>query len=175
MDRPSGQLRDAILAITGTEFAGHPEVDISFGLQHLRQHQTALAGLWCGLHLSLASEPNKYKTAFFLSALIFAEQSSWDVVKTLAAIANDPDKFRSMISPPGDERFDLNYKIESMRTTADPLRHPGSLQAVTCKSWWTACGKQRADSAALLGDKMSHKHLSPPRSTKGSRFEAFTG
>ena len=121
MDRPSGQLRDAILAITGTRFAGHLEVDIAFGLQHVLQHQTALAGLWCGLHLSIASEPNKYKTAFFLSALVFAEQSSWDVVQTLVAIANDPDKFWSIITLPGHEHFDVNYTIESIRTTVDKI------------------------------------------------------
>ncbi len=129
MNRLSG-LRGAILGITGTEFPGRPRVDVTFRLDQLRQHRIALGGLWCGLHLSLAKEPNRYKTAFFLSALVHAEQSSWDVVQALVAIANNPDKFLTTITLPDEECFDLSYKIASMRTTVDTIvaSHSHSLE-----------------------------------------------
>ncbi|KAK4182801.1 hypothetical protein QBC35DRAFT_395228 [Podospora australis] len=120
VDRPSAQLRGAILSITGKKFAGHLVVDITFKIDHLQLHSASLGGLWCGLHQSLAEQTNKYKTAFFLSALIHAKEASWDAVQALMAIANVP-WFHTTITPPTEENFDFDYKISSMRHIVDKL------------------------------------------------------
>jgi hypothetical protein len=132
INRPSGQLRGAILGITKEKFSGHPEVDLTFKLDYLQLHQTSLAGLWCGLHLRFAREPNKYKIAFFLSALVHAEQSSWDVVQAFMAIANDRDKFQTTITPPTEQRFDLGYNISSMRSIVDKIIEKHLLRLEQC-------------------------------------------
>ncbi|KAH6623091.1 hypothetical protein F5144DRAFT_623147 [Chaetomium tenue] len=121
--RPSGSLRQVILGIAGKQFPGSPEVDIAFSLDHLQSHTMSLGGLWCGLHKSVAEEPNEYKVAFFLSALIFAQQGSWDLVQALLGIATAHVKFQSEVKPPNEDHFDLDYKISTMKHRAEQMVH----------------------------------------------------
>ncbi|EAQ83711.1 hypothetical protein CHGG_10115 [Chaetomium globosum CBS 148.51] len=119
--RPSGSLRQVILDIAGKQFPGAPEVDITFSLDHLQSHTTSLKGIWCGLHQSVADEPNVYKVAFFLSALIFAQQGSWDLVQALLGIATAHVRFRSQVKPPKEDNFDLDYKISTMKQRVEQI------------------------------------------------------
>lgn len=113
--RPSGQLIDAILKTTGREFQGYPPfVDITFTLKHLQPPSISLKGLWCGLHRALAREANRYKILFFLSALLYAEDADWDLVQALMAISNGGAKFRDTITPPTEQRYNLEYTTSSL-------------------------------------------------------------
>ncbi|KAK3293166.1 uncharacterized protein B0H64DRAFT_327170 [Chaetomium fimeti] len=121
LSRPSGTLHQDILKIAGVQFSGYPEVDLTFSLNHLQSHPKSFAQLWCGLHDSLAKEPNKYKTAFFLAALVFAEEGNWDVLQALMGIAIAYVKFMLIVKPPREDKFDLDYKRSTMRQTVENI------------------------------------------------------
>ncbi|KAL2132090.1 hypothetical protein VTI74DRAFT_4243 [Chaetomium olivicolor] len=114
-------LREDILQSTGANFSGQPGVDISFNLEHLRPFPTAFKGLWCGLHQWLAEERNRYKIAFFLSTLLYAEDVSWGTIQALMAIANVRSRFQLLITPPNEASFDLDYKDWTMRDRVDNI------------------------------------------------------
>ncbi|KAK3305905.1 uncharacterized protein B0T15DRAFT_556437 [Chaetomium strumarium] len=119
VERPSDDgLRQAILGIAGTTFRGYGfvGVDITFKLDYLQphSHSQSLAGLWFGLHRDILREPNKYKIAFFLSALMYAEEASWDVVQALMAFATDRCRFHAKVTPPTEEHFNLAYTKSTM-------------------------------------------------------------
>jgi hypothetical protein len=114
LSQPSDSLRQTILQIAGEQFPGSPEVDLTFSLDHLQPHPNSLGELWCGLHTSVVNEPNKYKVAFFLSALIHAKEGSWDLVQALLGMAIAWVKFRLEIKPPREDDFDLDYNISTM-------------------------------------------------------------
>jgi hypothetical protein len=115
LSQPSSSLRQTILQIAGKQFPGYPEVDLTFSLNYLQPHPTALGELWCGLHTSVVKEPNKYKIAFFLSALIYAKEGSWDLVQALLGMALVYVKFWVKIKPPKEDAFDLDYNISTMK------------------------------------------------------------
>ncbi|KAJ4291237.1 hypothetical protein N0V88_006237 [Collariella sp. IMI 366227] len=115
------RLREAVLQSTGMGFPGHPAVDFSFKLENLKPFETALKGLWCGLHTKLAEERNKHKIAFLLASLLYAESVNWDIVQALMTIANVGDKFHRTICPPNEVSFDLNYKISTMKNRVDKI------------------------------------------------------
>jgi hypothetical protein len=119
--RPSSSVRETILAVTGKTFLGRPKVDLAFNVDYLEAPEKALEGLWCGLHLALSAEPNKYKVAFFLSALVYADKAHWDIIQVLAAFANRGDLFQTSITPPDEKCFDLEYKISSMRERVEKM------------------------------------------------------
>ncbi|KAK4101180.1 hypothetical protein N658DRAFT_516062 [Parathielavia hyrcaniae] len=114
LERPSTRTNQSILEVTGNSFPGHPQVNLSFHLDYLQRPQACLAGLWCGLHGVLSAEGNKYKIAFFLSAVVHAENSNWDIVQVFVAFANFRSPFQTRITPPNEDRFDLAYKLSSM-------------------------------------------------------------
>ncbi|KAK4235167.1 hypothetical protein C8A03DRAFT_46641 [Achaetomium macrosporum] len=123
VEQPSGGLRKAILGIAGTKFRGydHVGIDITFKVDHFQPHSKSLADLWVGLHRDLLQEPNKYKTAFFLSALIYAEAASWDVVQALMAFVTDRCSFGTKVTPPMEEHFDFTYEMSSMRRIVEDI------------------------------------------------------
>jgi len=133
IERPSPQLRRDILEITRMRFSGYPEVDITFKLEYLQPHSTSLARLWCGLHLVLTKEPNKYKITFFLSALLHAEGASWDVVQALIALANIREKFHTtQLIPPTEASFNLIYKPISLRECVEQIVKTHTYQFHEC-------------------------------------------
>ena len=115
VSQPSGSLRQTILQIVGQQFPGYPEVDLTFSLDYLQPHPKSLGGLWCGLHTSVVKEPNKYKIAWFLSALIYAKEGNWDLVRALLGMAISHVKFRLEVKPPREDAFDLDYNISTMK------------------------------------------------------------
>lgn len=119
VSRPSTQLYEDILSATGESFLGGPKVDISFSLDLLEPG--SLRGLWCGLHSTLTTESNVYKVAFFLSALVFAKDTSWDVVQALMALTNMRAEFQTKITPPSEEYFDLNYSVASLPAIVETI------------------------------------------------------
>jgi hypothetical protein len=121
LERPSAWASQAILKATGNSFSGRPQVDLSFKLDYLQAPERSLKGLWCGLHKALCAEINKYRIAFFLSALVHAEDANWDIVQVLLAFANLYDVFQTRIAPPNEDQFNLEYKISSMRQRVDKI------------------------------------------------------
>ncbi|KAL2159331.1 hypothetical protein VTH06DRAFT_2334 [Thermothelomyces fergusii] len=114
-------LREDLLAIIGRKFWGHPKVDLRFRLDYLQPATECLSGLWCGLHRELTEERNTYRIAFFLSALVYADDSNWAVVQALLALAIAPDKFRASAAPPEESYFDLNFQLSTMGSIVDEI------------------------------------------------------
>lgn len=121
LDPPSSKLREDILEISGKQFLGDPDVYLRFNLDYLQPSSGSLSGLWCGLHHALTKERNKYRIAFFLSALIHAKESSWDVVQTLMAFTIVPDRFGLLVAPPLERQFNLEYEISTMLDRVDRI------------------------------------------------------
>ncbi|KAK3904432.1 hypothetical protein C8A05DRAFT_13694 [Staphylotrichum tortipilum] len=149
---PSATLEAEILKIAGVVFSRNPPVDITFKLEYLEPHSTSLASMWCGLHLALAREQNKYKVGFFLSALVHATDASWDVIQALLAIAIvRDDTFKSIISPPMETHFNLDRTLslmhnrvnEMVREHIRPLQHCPEAQLPRLNNESKKAGKAR--------------------------------
>ncbi|KAL2186630.1 hypothetical protein L209DRAFT_711026 [Thermothelomyces heterothallicus CBS 203.75] len=121
LDPLPSTLREDLLAVIGQQFPGHSEVDLRFQLDYLQPAPKSLSKLWCGLHRKLTEEPNKYRIAFFLSALIYAEKSDWAVVQALMALAIAPSRFQVLVTPPREQRFDLDYDLSTLRHGIDQI------------------------------------------------------
>ncbi|KAK4466142.1 hypothetical protein QBC42DRAFT_330868, partial [Cladorrhinum samala] len=97
-------LRTMILALTGTEFKIPSDASsLQFDFKNLESPSRVLAGgRWCQVYNSLHGLENKYRKAFFLSSLLYADSSDIVIVQTLmAAMHGDCCVLAEIQSPSG--------------------------------------------------------------------------
>ncbi|KAK3346903.1 hypothetical protein B0T25DRAFT_613574 [Lasiosphaeria hispida] len=124
--QPAMHLKQLILSSLtgGSEIDGSPKVvDLRFNLENLELCPKKMLKSWCGLHVTLAAEPSKYRCMFFLSSLLYAQNSNWEVIQTLMAFTCMSETFKSRIIPPLEHSFDLKTTRESLYSILErPIR-----------------------------------------------------
>ena len=117
----SGGLKTTIMDLAGSEFMRNPEISLDFDMELTRPISETFAAKWCGLHISLAAEINKYKSIFFLSGLLYSKNASMNIIHALMGCASVPGLKSAAMQPPRDELFNLKINWTTL---------PGLVRAV---------------------------------------------
>ncbi|KAK0630434.1 hypothetical protein B0T17DRAFT_589950 [Bombardia bombarda] len=117
VERPSDGLKEAIIRITGTEFNGDTSASLDFHPHHFQSPKKVFSKLWGGLHAALAAEKTPFRTIFFLSSLIFAEDSNFDIVQALMSFAPSNSIFVTDFRVPRVD-FNLHFTWDTMAANA---------------------------------------------------------
>lgn len=124
-----------ISSANGNEFRGVGSVSLAFNLTNFEPLSSTINGRWCGLHRALVGEKNKFRKIFFLSSLLYAEQSDWEIVQALMAIATMSALSRADMSPPSDEQFNLCISRSTLSDDLHNIVRNGSKRQQECPEW----------------------------------------
>jgi hypothetical protein len=124
-----------ISSANGNEFRGVGSVSLAFNLTNFEPLSSTIKERWCGLHRALVGEKNKFRKIFFLSSLLYAEQSDREIVQTLMAIATRSALSRADMLPPSDEQFNLCISRSTLSDDLHYIVRNGSKRQQECPEW----------------------------------------
>lgn len=136
--RTSPDLKRKVLKANGRDFSGFDTLDLAFDIDCLGSLQEWLEGRWCGLHMALVNEKNKYRKILFLSSLLYAKGADQQIVQLLMALGNIQIFSEAHMLPPRERKFDLDVNRETFPGLSGILTEivdTGAKRIEECPEW----------------------------------------
>lgn len=167
---PPDSLKKSIQDVIGSVIegpssaTGKPALKLRFHFGWLAEPAESFSGLWCRMNESLASmehSRDKYRLMFFFAALIFAKNSSWDIVQLLLARAIIPS-VRS-VQLPAEPKFNRTYGLTLSENTLKILAQNEACAFEDCPEFSLPARQRESRSETVLRRRSAWQSASDAR------------